>query len=321
MSDSHAAPGPRVQPRRAVTAQMVAVVVIWGVNFSVSKWSLRQFPPLGFTALRFVIASIVLLAVLRWREGRIRPPAGATWPLARLGLIGNSIYQIAFIIGLSRTTATNSALILASMPALVAALGAALGIERLRRRAAQGLALATLGVVLVVVARGVSFSAGTAAGDLVTVLAVACWAAFTLGVRQLKFSMSPLAITCWTMVLGTPVLIAAGLPSLLQTDWRAITLAGWGGLGFASVMSLVVAYLLWNASVRTVGSNRTAVYACATPLVAMATAALMLGERPAALQLAGAGAIVIGVLLSQRVGTELPPAARPDAPSPAGGGE
>ena len=143
-----------------------------------------------------------------------------------LGVVGNSIYQICFILGLSLTTVANSALVLASMPALVAGLGAALGIERLTRDGGRGLALASLGVILVVAARGVSFDASSYRGDALTLAAVACWASFPLGVRRLSLPISPLAITTWTMVLGTPILVAVGLPSLVRMNWGAIPRSG-----------------------------------------------------------------------------------------------
>jgi drug/metabolite transporter (DMT)-like permease len=280
--------------------KLLAVVIIWGLNFTVSKWSLREFPVLGFTAMRFVLASFLLIAVLHRREGRLRPPRGSMLRLTILGVVGNTIYQLCFIVGLSITTVSNSALVLASMPAMVAGLAFAFRLERVTARAAEGLALASLGVVLVVAARGVSFEAGTILGDVLTFMAVICWAVFTLGVRRLPAGISPLAITTWTMVLGTPVLLAAGLPSLVRMDWGAVSGLAWAGLLYSSAMSLVVAYILWNGSVRSIGSSRTAVFACLTPLVAMGSAALILHERPTAMQLAGAVAILSGVLLSQR---------------------
>ncbi len=280
--------------------QLIAVVVIWGLNFTVSKWSLREFPVLGFTALRFLLASALLALVLRQREGTLRPPAGSVLRLTALGVVGNTIYQLCFIVGLSITTVSNSALVLASMPAMVAGLAFGFRLERVTARAAEGLVLASLGVVLVVAARGVSFEAGTLAGDVLTFMAVICWAVFTLGVRRLPEGISPLTITTWTMLLGTPVLLAAGLPSLLRMHWGSVSAAAWAGLVYSSAMSLVVAYILWNGSIRAIGSSRTAVFACLTPLVAMGSAAFVLHERPTVVQLIGAGAILGGVLLSQR---------------------
>jgi drug/metabolite transporter (DMT)-like permease len=291
---------PAAVHRRAAYTELLAVVVIWGLNFTVAKWSLREIPPLAFTAFRFILASVLLLALLHRREGTIRPPRGSVGRLTVLGLIGNTIYQICFIVGLSLTTVSNSALVLASMPAMVAALAFAFRLERVTARAAEGLGLASIGVVLVVAARGVSFGAGTLRGDVLTFAAVICWAVFTHGVRRLAVPMSPLAITTWTVVLATPLLVVAGLPSMLAMNWGAVSLLGWVGVVYASVLSLVLAYILWNDSIRAIGASRTAVFSCLTPLVAMSSAVLVLHERPTLVQLGGAAAILTGVLLSQR---------------------
>ena len=64
--------------------------------------------------------------------------------------------------------------------------------------------------------------------------------------------------------------------------------------------SLLVAYLIWNRSVKVVGPSRTVIYMCLTPLVAVATAAVFLGERPRPLQAVGAVLIIGGVLLTRR---------------------
>jgi drug/metabolite transporter (DMT)-like permease len=61
----------------------------------------------------------------------------------------------------------------------------------------------------------------------------------------------------------------------------------------------VIAYLLWNHSVKAIGGTRTAIYMCVTPLVAAAGAWVLLGERPHALQGIGAVLIVAGVLLTR----------------------
>src|SRR5690606_2553785 len=234
-------------------------------------------------------------------------PRGAFRRLAVLGLIGNTAYQLAFISGLARTTATNSALVLASMPTMVAALGSFSGTERVARRGRQGLLLASLGVVIVIAHQGVRFSAATLDGDLLSLVAVFCWALFTLGVRRLHTPLSPLAITAWTLILGTPGLLLAGVPQLVTMDWSRVTWLGWAGLIYSSALSLVVAYILWNRSVRLVGTNRTAIFACLTPIVATLAAALLLGERPGLIQLLGGAMVLGGVLLTTTGGAPAPP--------------
>jgi drug/metabolite transporter (DMT)-like permease len=182
---------------------------------------------------------------------------------------------------------------------VVAVLAGALRIERITGRMWGGIALGTLGVVLVIATSGVEFSAATLGGDLLTVLGVLCWAGYTVGLRKVPAAVSPLRVTTVTAVAGTPGLVLAGLPGLVAMEWAAIPGTAWAALGYATVFSLVVAYILWNRSVQALGGTRTAIYMCLTPLIAVAAAWMMLGERPQPLQGVGAVLIIAGVLLTR----------------------
>jgi drug/metabolite transporter (DMT)-like permease len=294
--------------RRGVAADlgMLVVCLIWGLNFSVTKSAFDQIPPLPFSAVRFLISSLLLWLVIRMVEGPAKLPTGALRHLIILGVVGNTCYQLAFMLGLSRTTATNSALILSTVPTVVAVFAGALGLERITTRMRCGIALGTLGVVLVIATRGVKFDMRTLGGDGLTVLAVFFWAGYTVGLRRVHPGVSPLRVTTITTLAGTPGLLLAGLPGILRVHWERVSLEAWLALGYASILSLVVAYLLWNRSVKAVGGTRTAVYMCLTPLVAVLGAWLLLGERPHPLQGVGAGFIIAGVLLTRSARTEQP---------------
>jgi drug/metabolite transporter (DMT)-like permease len=294
--------------RRGVAADlgMLVVCLIWGFNFSVTKSAFDQIPPLPFSAVRFLISSLLLWLVLRMVEGPAKLPPGALRHLIILGVVGNTCYQLAFMLGLSRTTATNSALILSTVPTVVAVFAGALGLERITTRMRWGIALGTLGVVLVIATRGVEFDVRTLGGDVLTVLAVFFWAGYTVGLRRVHPGVSPLRVTTITTIAGTPGLVLAGLPGIFRVHWERVGLEAWLALGYASILSLVVAYLLWNRSVKAVGGTRTAVYMCLTPLVAVLGAWLLLGERPHPLQGVGALFIIAGVLLTRSARTERP---------------
>jgi drug/metabolite transporter (DMT)-like permease len=96
-----------------------------------------------------------------------------------------------------------------------------------------------------------------------------------------------------------PGLALVGLPGLLALEWGTVGAAAWWALAYATVLSLVVAYLLWNRSVQAVGGTRTAIYMCITPLVAVGAAWLILGEHARPLQAVGAVLIIAGVLLTR----------------------
>lgn len=278
---------------------MLLVCLIWGVNFSVMKLAIAQIPALAFTAIRFTIASVLLWLVLRMSEGPMRLPAPALRRLIILGVIGNTFYQLAFILGLAHTTATNSSLIIATVPTVVAVFAGVLGLERVTTRMWWGIGLGTLGVVLVIAAGGIEFSASTLHGDLLSVVAVLCWAGYTVGLRDVPAGVSPLRITMITTIAGMPGLVLVGLPDLIRLEWGSISAMAWTALAYATLLSLVLAYILWNRSVKTVGGTRTAIYMCVTPLVAGGAAWIMLGEHGRPSQAVGAVLIIAGVLLTR----------------------
>jgi drug/metabolite transporter (DMT)-like permease len=278
---------------------MLLVALIWGVNFSVTKGAFARFPPLAFTGVRFALASLLLVPLVRRLEGPERLPRGVLSRLIVLGVVGNTLYQLGFISGLARTTASNSALILAAMPSIVAFLAVAFRLEPLRPRILGGVLVATVGVVFVVAARGVGFTGATMSGDLLSLGAVICWAGYTLGLRVVPPEVSPLRVTMVTTLAGTPGLVLAGVPQMLGMDWSAVGWQGWSAFGYATFLSLLVAYVIWNRSVKVVGPSRTVIYMCLTPLIAVAAAAVLLGERPMPLQAVGAALIIGGVLVTR----------------------
>jgi len=285
---------------------MLLVVVIWGANFSFMRWSLEEMSGLAFAALRFTLAAAILLAILAWREGSIGAPRGAWWPLVWLGVVSNTLYQVFFMYGLTHTSVANASLIVATTPLLVAFLGAVTGVEALRRPVAVGGLLGFAGVVLILAGKGAEVGVDRLGGDAAILGAVVCWAVFTLGVRALRVPISTLRLTTYTMVTGAPGLLLLGGLDLATLEWGGLGVRTWTGVAYSTVLSIVVAYILWNNGVRVVGSGRTSIFNSMIPLVAMLVAWPLLGEAPRPVQLAGAALIVGGVLYSRRPPAPLP---------------
>ncbi len=279
---------------------MVVVVLLWGANFSFMRFALEEMSGLAFAGLRFTLAGVILLAILRWREGSIGAPRAAWGTLLWMGVLSNTLYQVFFMYGLTHTSVANASLIVATTPLIVAFLGAATGVEPLRRPVVLGGLLGFAGVVLILAGKGAALGVGRLNGDAAVLLAVLCWAGFTLGVRALRVPISTLRLTTYTMVTGAPGLLLLGLPGMLALDWAGLSARAWSGVAYSTLLAIVVAYLLWNNGVRVVGSGRTAIFNSMIPLVAMLVAWPLLGEAPKPVQIGGAALIVSGVLLSRR---------------------
>ncbi len=282
---------------------MLVVALLWGANFTINKYALGFVPPVAFSAVRFVLASAVFFALVTLLNPAPRIPARKAWILAGLGVIGNTGYQIAFMIGLVSTSAINASLILASVPVLVAVMSAVLGVERATGRLWAGLLVATTGVFLVVVVKGPSFSVVTMRGDLLIFASAACWAAFTVGVRVVGQGLDPLRVAALTTYAGAPGLLLASYPELRALHWGELPPSVWFALVFSSVFALVLSYIIWSYAVRAIGGSRTSIYNCITPVFAAIIAWVVLGERLVAAQGFGAALVFGGVFMSQRTPT------------------
>ncbi|MBA3854981.1 MAG: EamA family transporter [Gemmatimonas sp.] len=284
---------------RSTELSLVGMAVIWGVNFSVMKYGTQVMVPTVYNALRMGIACVILLAVAYAQQG-LRPSAADRKRLLGLGVLGHFIYQMLFVSGLSLTRAGTAALVIAASPAAVAIVARLSGHERLPMRAVSGIVLSISGVMLVV---GGSVQAdGTAhlLGDLLILGAVFIWAFYTTGLVPLAQRVEPAQVAAWTLVGGVVPLFIVAAPSIVKTDWAAVTPLTWGAVAYSGILAMVVAYLVWYHGVRAIGPTRTAMFANLQPLVAVLVAWLMLGEVPTVFQGLGAGAVLGGLYLARR---------------------
>jgi drug/metabolite transporter (DMT)-like permease len=286
-------------------ALLLVMTFIWGSNFSIIKSALTELPELGFNALRMVIAALLFVTIIAARQG-VGRAAGridrADWMrLAWLGILGHCIYQFLFLAGVARTSVANSSLIFGCTPVTVALLSAWVGHERLTWPRAAGALLSLAGVVIVVTQARPGGAARTSSmlGDAMVAGAMLSWAVYTVGSRPILARHTPLAVTGFTLVIGTALYAPFGIPSLVALDWARVSAWAWIGLVYSAVFALVVAYLIWYTAVQRVGSSHTSIFSNVVPLVAVTVAALTLGEPITVRTVAGAAAILSGVALTR----------------------
>lgn len=280
-------------------ALLMLMALIWAVNFSVIKYATGVFSPLAFTGLRVGIAAAVLMAIAFFQR-HPWPPRRDVITLVLLGVVGNGLYQILFVEGLSRTNVGNTVLIVAAAPAFIAVASRLRGIERVRRRTLYGVALSVSGVALVVLGSArTDHSNATLFGTLLVFVGVLCWTAFTVMLQPLAMRLDPVHLSALTMSGGVLPLLIASPKALAATEWGSVGPAVWLSLFYASVISMVVAYLFWYRGLRVLGPTRTAVYSNLQPAIAIAVAWIFLNESPTVWQGVGTGTIMTGIFLTR----------------------
>ncbi len=288
----------------AADAALLLTVCIWGTNFSIVKFGLSELSPLAFNAVRFACGGAALgvaarVAGQRWRFERRHLPF-----LIGLGLLGNALYQLLFILGAAATTADNAALILGTVPAWVALGGSLAGVERVAPAGWLGIGLSFSGIAMIVLGadRGADFHFGGASlkGDALILLCALCWTAFTLLMRLAVRHYRPLTVTSFCAVVGAVPLILLGLPELASLPPGSVSAGAWAAAVFSGVFAIGLGTLCWNFGVSHLGSARTSLYSNLVPLVALCVAWLALGETLTAQQGLGALAVIAGVVLARR---------------------
>jgi drug/metabolite transporter (DMT)-like permease len=280
---------------------VLVTVLIWAANFVVVKAAIGVVGPLTFTSMRYVVASLTLLALLRWQAGAIRWPGRDGPILIALGMIGFGAYQVFWTLGLTQITAGTSALLVAASPVFVALLAGAVGMDRITVPKAGGALLAFGGVALVVGAGQELALGASLVGDLLTLGAAAVWSIYTVGGARILRRIGPLEATAWTVVGGTIVLVPLGLaetviagrpPELGPGIVVALLYSGALAAGIANVA-------VFNA-IRYVGPTRVTVTQYLVPALAVVFGAVFLLEPVGLGQVAGGIVIVAGVWLTRR---------------------
>lgn len=285
-------------------AAPLGTALIWGVNVPVMKAAVGVVDPYLFNALRLTLSALVLGA---WSRVEARGSERASGPAERgptpwlavagLGLLTSFFYQVLFLAGVARTSASHTGFLIASGPLWTAAIARLLGVERLNARAWTGLAIAFVGTALVATAKDTA--GATLLGNGLMLLAMMTWALATVLSRSLVLTRLPATrmaflFTCvalpghWMLAWPHRGVIAPGGPDALGAG-------AWASIVFSGAFSTGVAYILWNTSLLRIGPARTSAFSNLVPLVALVLAWAFLGERPGLPQLAGGALILLGI--------------------------
>ena len=277
------------------------VLVVWAASFSVVKHGLREMGPLSFATIRFVVAAILLLGWAWVAEGKPVIRRGDWLRVALVGLTTIGAYQAFFTVGLNYTTASNSSLMLASIPSWTAMFAVASREERISPLQIVGILMSFTGVALAIRGAGGAFvlSWESVRGDALTLVAAALYGLGTVLSKRLLLRYSALRLMSVSILCGSVALILISGPELAAQDWAQVSVGTWAGLGFTTLFGAVLAFVIWFRSIGEIGAIRINIYNNLIPPMAILIAFASLGEQLTVLQAVGAAIIIVGVTLTR----------------------
>ena len=281
--------------------KLVLMAVFWSGVFPAVNIVLQSMGLFMSVFLRFGLAALLLLTILLLKDRRLpRLTPRESVLVVGLGMLGITVYNVLFTAGLALVEASRAALIVPTNPAFTALFAALILRERIGRRRAVGVALCVAGA-LWVLCRGDPRSFASldfGLGELILVLCIFMWSAYTLLGRVALSTLSPLALTALVMAAGSiPLAIPAAIE---EAPLAAVTWQGWTAFGYLVIFGTVIPFLWFYEGIKSLGAARAAQFINLVPPFAVAESILILGEPFSPALLVGTGLVVAGLYLINR---------------------
>ncbi len=294
---------PEADKPRDVRADLalVAVAVMWGVNIPIMKHGVGLIDRLAFNSMRLTFSAIVL-GILVWIEARPTSKNAQWGRILGVAFLSGFVYQLCFVLGVGKTAAGNTALILSTTPMWTALLAWMMRLERLPRIAWIGLTVTFVGTILVAVdPTKLDFGARYFQGNMTILLASFLWALASVLSKPLLEQISPTRMAFLSAAITLPAHYAiAGSHTLgglrtITTDMTAL-----GCVAYSGLFSTGLAYAFWNYGVRKVGPSQASIYQNLVPMIALTAGWFVLNESMTLIQIPGGIAILGGLVLMRR---------------------
>ena len=281
-----------------------------GSYVALSKPLVAALPVFLLAWLRFGIGGAAMLHWLKKPVGE-EPMTSQTKRLLFLeSFLGNFLFSICMLFGVSMTGAVTAGVVMATIPAVVALMSWAFLGERIALRTWAAVVCAVVGVTLVSLSKqellapvsvgldGNLASKNAVLGTFLLLGAVICEAAYAVIGKKLVGALSPKRITAlinlWGFVLVTPL----GIWAAWQFDFFSVSTPSWLLLVFYSLAASVWTVWLWMTGLKTIPAGRAGVFTVFLPVSAAAVGVVFLGENLSGLQALAFAVALLGVVLA-----------------------
>ena len=281
-----------------------------GSYVALSKPLVAALPVFLLAWLRFGIGGAAMLHWLK-KPPSEAPMTGQTKRLLFLeSFLGNFLFSICMLFGVSMTGAVTAGVVMATIPAAVAVMSWAFLKEHIGLRTWAAVLCAVIGVTLVSLSKQEleAIDSSTLSGDLPlkssllgTLLllgAVFCEAAYAVIGKKLVGSLGPKRICALINLWGFALITPLGLWAAWRFDFSSVAAPSWWLLVFYSLAASVWTVWLWMTGLKTIPASRAGVFTVFLPVSAAAVGVLFLGESLGPLQALAFGVALLGVVLA-----------------------
>jgi len=263
--------------RRQLLA-LVALTLMWGINWPMMKLSLREITPLYFRAITMTCGALWLYIFYRARGLRMLP-VGTEWrSVITLGIPNMLGWHTASILGVKELASGRASILGFTMPIWTVLIGVLFLGETLTRRAAFAAAAVAVAVALLTSTEFMALS-GHPLGIVWMELAAVLWALGTLMMRRAHLTLPVETLTVWMMMLASVCLWGIAWMSEPWPSWR-FSAVMWISLVYGAFINYGFAQVIWSGLARNLPPTTSAMGIMAVPMVGTLAATVIVGEWP-----------------------------------------
>ena len=291
------------KPKLVPYFEALFAVIVWGASFIATKIAVGQISPIAVVWLRFAMGiPFILVAVLVRKQFAF--PKGNEWLyFTLLGFLGISFHQWLQSNGLKTAQATTTAWIVATSPAFIAILGWFILKEKLNSLQSFGIALAMIGV-LVVVTKGnletLTLGNFGTIGDILILVSSVNWAVFSILSRRGLKDHPSTRMTFWVMTIGWLITSIVFFADRSYIEIPQLDSTGWVAMLFLGIFTTGLAYIAWFDALSQLPAAQTGAFLFVEPLTSMVVAAVILNESVTWASILGGAVILVGIWLVNR---------------------
>lgn len=283
-------------------------MLLVGGNIAIGKLILAEVPLYLFAALRFLIASLVLLPGMFLRDARRGLDRRACGGLFLQAFFGCFLFSLCMLHGVLLTSATSAGIITSATPSVIALLAWLWLRERISAPQLLAIVLAVSGIAALNLLEHPETGSGSVAGNLLVLGAVLAEALFAVFSRRLSLSVRPWAMAFGVNLAGLLLFLPLAVPPALEFDWSLPGAATWGWLLFYALSASVLSFLLWYRGIAQVPANVAGLFTGLMPVSSALVGVSLLGEHFSVGHALGMLLVLAALVLGTRR-AELPPVA------------
>lgn len=276
---------------------LLAATIIWGIKPTAMKIGLRYIPVSEYNVLRLIIATAAAWIAVAGGKNYKKVNKSDIKNILFVSLCGFFIFQWFYAIGISKTTAGNTSIIMGTLPLIVGLINHITGIEKISKEVLVGMIISFGGLILVIIGTGrIGLTPENIVGGFYILVSAAGYAIYTVFSRPLTKKYPVNQITAYAITITTIVTLL-----LTGFSFRAykVSIPLILSILYVGAVAMYIGNYIWMLGIKKVGSNRVAIYNNLTPVFSVATAALLLGEEFTVTQLIGGVIIFSGLYISK----------------------